>query len=78
MLVLVFMLTGCSSSQKVTKIEHLSIPESLIPHCPPVEFNGITIGDLIIFNEELVGKYRNCRNDIQILEQYIKNRNDHI
>ena len=76
MLVMVMLLTGCALLQpKIeTRTEYITVPKSLLPHCPETYYDGETVGQALEFLPLLFERYEMCRSDVNKLIEYLQSR----
>lgn len=55
-----------------TEKELINIPQSLYPACNKTPFTGKTIGDRLLWSEQLNKQYNICISDVEILIEHIE------
>jgi len=55
----------------------MEFPLTMLPNCPAFPYTGDgSIDSIIGYNEILVLKHKSCREDLDILKQYVIERNE--
>lgn len=75
--ILLFSLSGCKwwlAQPVATKTVYVQVPRSLYPVCPQVERNYNTIGERIVWGDNVAEAYASCIMDVDTLIEYLEEK----